>query len=152
MSTLRDKRIRVLTLAAAALLVVAVAGAWALEKATRVAEPPGSRVSVERAGKVLATFDMNGLRALGTKRVVDQGKAQEGPALLKVLEASGVTSFTQLRIVGVGLRDSGKLELARAKVGPDVVLDLADRGTAKIAGPGIAYGDRVRDITRIEVQ
>ena len=140
-----------LSLAAAGLVCLAVAGAWAFESiASRIWEP--YTISVVRNTSVLATFDIGQLEALGMKRVKMQGKYEEGPPLLAVLEAAGARDFETVSIVGLGVRDSGRLELAREDIDHEVLIDIANRGTCKIAGPNIAWGDRVRDITRIEVR
>ena len=49
-------------------------------------------------------------------------------------------------MIGLGARDSGKLELDRSAVDQDVLLDVANRGTAKVCGPNIPYDERVRDV------
>jgi len=57
-----------------------------------------------------------------------------------------------LTVRGPGVRDDGLLVLERDQLTGDVVLDFANRGTVKIAGPDIAWADRVRDITELEVE
>ncbi len=140
-----------LTLAAAGLVCLAVVGAWVAEKAV-VANSDVYRIPVVQDGEVLAEFDIEQLQELGTRRIEMQGKYEEGPPLLAVLEAAGVSDFESVVVTGVGVRDSGSLELTKDQVDEDVLLDIANRGTCKLAGPNIAYEDRVRDITRIEVR
>ncbi len=144
-------------LAAVALVLVAsVTAAWVFENRIAPPAPPGSpgeyRVSVTRNGRELASYNLGQLRALGVKKVVVQGGAEEGPPLLQVLARAGVSDFDSLIIVGMGQRDSGRLVLGSAEVGPDTVLDIAKRGTVKVAGPSIPRDKRVRDITEIQVQ
>jgi hypothetical protein len=146
------------TLAAVALVLVAgVAAGWFFENqpspATTVAGGSGAyRVRVTRQGRELASFDLAGLQAIGSKSVVLQGGQEEGPMLLDVLKRAGVDEFSSVTILGAGTRDSGRLELAAADVGPDTVLDVAKRGTVKVAGPSIPKDMRVRDITEIQVR
>lgn len=140
-----------LTLAAVGLICLAVAGAWVFEKVVTSREDV-YRVPVVRDGEILAQFDIGQLQELGTVSVEMQGKTEEGPPLLRVLEAAGVDSFDSVVITGAGVRDSGRLELTREQIDEDVLIDIANRGTCKIAGPDIAYDDRVRDITGIEVR
>ena len=79
------------------------------------------------------------------RRVEMQGKYEEGPPLLAVLEAAGVDDFGSVVIMGAGVRDSGRLKLQREQIDDDVLLDIANRGTCKIAGPDIAWrGPRAR--------
>jgi hypothetical protein len=143
----------VIALATAAILLAAVAGAFALERAFSPPEDePGRTVSIVEGSKVLRTFTMDQLQDLGVRRVVMQGKPETGPSLLSVLSASGVTSFSSVTVIGLGVRDSGRLTLMRKAVDNDVLLDIAKRGTSKICGPDIPYARRVRDVTRVEVQ
>jgi hypothetical protein len=133
-------------------LLLAVAGAYAFERAYTPANgEPGSSIAVAEGSRVLRTFTMDDLRKLGVRRVVMQGKPETGPTLSSVLSAAGVHEFASVTIVGLGVRDSGRLTLARAAIDRNVLLDLANRGTAKVCGPDIPYDKRVRDVVRIEV-
>jgi hypothetical protein len=147
-----------MTLAAIALaLLVGVAAVWFFETRPAPTVPPSGstnayRVRVTRQGRELASFDLLALQAIGSKSVVLQGGREEGPPLLDVLKRAGVTTFTSVTIIGTGTRDSGRLELASADIGADTVLDVAKRGTVKIAGPEIPREMRVRDVTEIQVR
>jgi hypothetical protein len=112
----------------------------------------GYAVKVTRGGRVLASFDLAQLEAIGMKQVVVQGGTETGPQLLAVLEKAGADSYTTVTIIGTGAKDTGRLVLAASDIGPDTVLDIAKRGTVKIAGPNIAYAQRVRDIEEIQVR
>lgn len=81
-----------------------------------------------------------------------QGGTETGPGLLDVLRRAGVTDVTTITIIGTGARDSGRLVMAAGDIGSETVLDIAKRGTVKVAGPNIPREDRVRDITGIEVR
>ena len=129
-----------------------MAGAFAYERAFSPAPgEPGSSIAVVEGSRVLRTFTMDDLRELGVRRVIMQGKPETGPTLLSVLTAAGVSRFSSVTVVGLGARDSGRLTLERAVLDRKVLLDLANRGTAKVCGPHIAYDGRVRDVIRIEV-
>jgi len=160
-----------ITLIVGALLLAAVAGgAWWFESvepapnapsgaagsaattATSTASTSAYRVKVTRGGRVLATFGLAQLEGIGMKQVTVQGGTETGPALLDVLGAAGVESCSTVTILGSGARDSGRLEIAFADIGPDTVLDVAKRGTVKVAGPNIPRESRVRDITEIQVR
>jgi len=146
------------TLAAVALaLVVSVAAGWLLESqvADRSSASPTAeyQVKVTRDGRELAAFDLAELRAVGTATVVAQGSVQEGPRLIDVLKRAGVEDFASVTVIGTGVRDKGRLELACAQVASDTVLSLAKkRGTVKVAGPAIPSDKRVRDVTEIRVR
>jgi hypothetical protein len=109
-------------------------------------------VVVIRDGDVLERFTMEEIRAFDTARVEVLGKTEEGPTLLSVLEAAGVTDFSRVHIGGMGIRDDGAITLTRAEVDDDVLLGIANRGTVKVVGPDIAWEDRVRDVTEIVVE
>jgi hypothetical protein len=145
-----------MTLAAVALVLVAsVAAGWYFEHRQTPAASTATdayQVKVTRAGRVLAAFDIAGLEAIGMKSVVVQGGSEEGPALRDVLQRAGAGDFSAVTVLGAGSRDAGRLELKAAQVTADTVLDIAKRGTVKIAGPMIPRDKRVRDITEIQVQ
>jgi hypothetical protein len=150
-------RARVTLAVVALVLVASVAAGWFFEN--RPAPPPAVapalgtyRVLVTRGGRELASFDLASLQALGSKSVTVQGGVESGPPLLDVLRSAGVTSFSVITILGAGTRDTGRLELSAADVGPDTVLDVAKRGTVKVAGPSIPRDKRVRDVTEIQVK
>ena len=86
------------------------------------------------------------------KTVKMQGQDETGPTLLSVLHAAGIDSFASVTVVGLGARDSGTLELRRAQVDEDVLLDIAKRGTVKVCGPDISWSARVRDVTELSVR
>ena len=117
-----------------------------------ITAPKGYTVTVVRGGSTLATFTLAALEAVGVKHVVVQGQSQYGPALLSVLAKAGVKDFSEVDVTGEAVRDSGKLKLTRAQVGPDVVLAVAQRGTVKIAGPDIPQDQRIRDVIRLVVK
>jgi len=141
--------------AAAVLIVLAVTGAWAVERvsaAKTVASGGGYSVSVVRGNRILKTFTAAELEALGTRRVKMQGKWQTGPPVQRVLDAAGVDGYSALTFSGSEGGVKQKLTLQRSEISNDVLLDIAFRGTAKLCGPNIAQTARVRDLTRIEVQ
>ena len=117
-----------------------------------MAPPPDYRVRVTRDGRDLASFDVAALTALGLRTVTLPDGTESGPQLLAVLQRAGATDVSSVTIIGTGERDSGLLVLAFADIGPDTVLDIAKRGTVKVAGPNIPHDKRVRDITEIQVR
>jgi len=109
-------------------------------------------VAVVKDGVTVKTFTLAELHELPARRVVMQDQEQEGPSVLAMLEASGITDFEQLRVVGMGARDDGLIVLKARDLSRDVLLDIAERGTTKLCGPAIAWEDRVRDVVRLEVR
>jgi hypothetical protein len=144
------------TLAAVALaLVASVAAGWYFENqlaATGKPSPGAYQVRVIRDGRELASFDLAALSAIGTQTVIAQGSLQQGPRLADVLKRAGVNEFSAVTVVGTGVRDSGRLDLASGDIGTDTLLSVAKRGTVKVAGPRIPSNKRVRDVTEIRVR
>lgn len=137
-------------------VLVLVGAAWGFEtlvsSGTPGSGPDGYEVIVMREDVELARFDVDGLRELGVQRLTIQGKPEEGPTLLSVLDAAGVDGFDRVSIGGWGIRDDGAIVLTSAEIDEQVLLDIANRGTVKVVGPDIAWEDRVRDITTIVVE
>lgn len=147
----QEPRRRAVAIIAVVTLLAVAAAAWLAE--AWLADPNDlPSLIVTRNGEILASFSMEEIRELPTHKVSQFGKSQEGPQLLLVLSEAGVEEFTQVTILGQGVRDDGEIVLTRAQVDEDVVLDLANRGTVKVTGPGIAWADRVRDVTELRVE
>jgi len=145
---LRPRTIALIVLAS---LSAFVALAWGAELLLTGPEdiPP---LRIVRDDDVITEFTMDELQALPVSSFSQFGKSEEGPAVLDVLAEAGVTEFTRLRVRGSGVRDDGFLVLERAQVDEALLLDFANRGTVKIAGPDIGWEDRVRDVTVLEVE
>ncbi len=144
-------RPRAIVLIVLGFLFAFVALAWGAELLLTSPDdiPP---LIVTRDGTVLAEFSMDELRDLPTRSYSQFGKSGEGPAVLAVLTEAGVTGFERLIVRGPAVRDDGILVLERDQVTDEIVLDFANRGTVKIAGPDIEWEDRVRDVTELEVE
>jgi len=132
-------------------LLALVAAAWIIDALGSEAAPD-YRVEVTRDGQVLRSFSLDDLRAMESHIISQYGLSEEGPRVLDVLADAGVDGFTQLTVMGLGMRDDGVLVLDAAEVTPDVILDFAQtRSTVKIAGPEIERAERVRDVTELRV-
>ncbi len=143
-------------LVVAVVLAVVVAGAWVLQREAGGREashdasrPPAYTVAVTQAGTVLRRFGLSDLRALRQSRVTIAGKEQDGPSLLAVLAAAGVTGRHGVTVLGAGLRDAGRLVLPASRIDGRVIFDFADRGTVKICSPNVAWSRWVRDVKEI---
>jgi hypothetical protein len=149
-------RRRFAALVAGALLAVALIAAWSFELwASRETGTPTSsdyRLRVIRDERTLRSYSVSDLERLGAHRVFMQDQWEEGPRLLDALKEAGVTSFEQVRVVGLGVRDDGELTLDRSDIDGEVLLDIAKRGTAKVCGPQIPYEERVRDVVELHVR
>jgi len=149
------KRPRPAAILAVALLVLIALAAGIEALVSSGASGPGAggyAVVVVSEGEVVARLDLDDLERLGFVTIVADGEEQEGPTLLAVLDAAGITDFERVRIAGMGIRDDGDLALERADVTGDVVLDISRRGTVKVVSPAMTWEDRVRDVTEIVVE
>lgn len=93
-------------------------------------------------------FTADELRQLPLASIKVEGKPEEGPVLLDVLQGAGVEEFKQVTLSGGG----SSLTLARQQITPEVILDFANRGTVKLAAPHVPKKDWVKDITEIKVE
>lgn len=137
-------------------ILAAIGFAWAFE-AIITDDAETSKVSassysvvVVHGGVTLHRFTRDDLEALPQRSFKQNGKIEKGPTLVTVLREAGVESFTALEVVGMGLRDSGRGEFTASQL-EDAILDLANRGTAKLCGPRIDWHERVRDVTALRV-
>lgn len=117
------------------------------EQAEQAANPDAIFTVVQADGSAKA-FTLADLRALPMTSILADGSPQEGPALLAVLEAAGVSDFTEVTLTGV----DGIKSLTHDEVTPEVVLDFNNRGSVKIVAPDWPRDARIRDITQIDVK
>ena len=87
------------------------------------------------------------LKKLPLVTITSDGQPQEGPSLLSVLVAAGVTDFATVTVTG----SSGSKTLTKAEVTPEVIFDFNNRGTTKLVSPTMPKADRVIDVVTIEV-
>lgn len=92
-------------------------------------------------------FGLGDLKKLPLTSILSDGQPQEGPALLDVLHAAGVSSFGSVTVTG----SNGSATLTQAEVTKDVVLDFNNRGKVKLVSPSMPKPKRIIDITKIDV-
>lgn len=105
--------------------------------AFRVIKPDGTTVP----------FTIAALRKLPLVSILSHGQPQEGPSVLSVLNAAGVTNFASITVTG----GNGKKTLTQAQVTKDVILDYNNRGSVKLVSPAWAKPQRITDVVKIEV-
>jgi hypothetical protein len=113
-------------------------------------ETGGYAVTVRSGGKEMGRFDLAALRAMPAVDVStpqSQGKqVQHGPQVRTVLARAGVRRFATLRASGPGVAQTFTV----AEIDDQVVLDLDNRGTVKLAGAHLAQDRWVRDLTELD--
>jgi hypothetical protein len=110
-------------------------------------KPAEALFQLVRPDGAIVNFAMADLKKLPLTSIMVGAKAEEGPALLEVLKAAGVTDFKQVTVSG-----DGSLTLTKAQITPQVVLDFSNRGTVKIAGPDLPIPSPAKDLTLIKVE
>ena len=93
-------------------------------------------------------FTADKLKNLPTAQVTVQGKVEEGPKLLEVLQAAGIEDFKQVTISG----SNGEITLSQQQVTEQIILDFTNRGTVKLAAVDIPKEGWIKDISLIEVE
>src|SRR5512138_730084 len=84
----------------------------------QVVKPDGSKVGVT----------IEDLKTLPLKQVTAEGKVEEGPGLLEVLNFAGVTEFSEVALTG----SSSPVTLRREQVDDNTILDFTNHGTVKL--------------------
>lgn len=137
-----------------ALAAVALAALELIGKGTGDSEGssvPGYAVVFSRGQEEIGRLTVADLRELPQAHITAAGKNQDGPLLTSALKAVGLEGVKGVTIIGMGVRDDGRLDLGAAEL-PSVVLDFSDRGTVKACSPDLAWADWVRDVTEIAVR
>lgn len=92
-------------------------------------------------------FTLEQLKALPFKSIMAGGKPQEGPAVLDVLASVGIDDFQKVTIAG-----DGSLTFTRAEVTDELILDLNNHGTVKLASPDLPIPSPVKEVKTITVE
>ena len=88
------------------------------------------------------------LKTLPFKQVTVEGKVEEGPGLLDVLNLAGVTDFVEVSLTG----SSGPATLTREQVDENTILDFTNHGTVKLSTIYIPKDDWTKDVSEIVVK
>jgi hypothetical protein len=113
--------------------------------------PDGAVLQVVTSDGKATAFSLDQLAALPLASVTIEGKVEEGPRLLDILRAAGVSGFTQVILRG-SRGDNTTNTVTSAQVDSDFVLDFTNRGTVKVATPSIPKDNWAKDIYLIEVR
>ena len=93
-------------------------------------------------------FTWDDLKKLPLVQVTVEGKVEEGPKLLDVLNAVGNTEFSEVTLTGI----TSPVTLTREQVNDNTILDFTNHGTVKLATTYVAKPDWTKDITEITVK
>ena len=104
----------------------------------QVIKPDGTQVGVTVAD----------LKTLPLKQVTVEGKEEEGPGLLDVLNFAGITDFVEVSLNG----SSNPATLTREQVDENTILDFTNHGTVKLSTVYIPKAEWTKDISEIVVK
>jgi hypothetical protein len=103
---------------------------------------------VVRADGSSQGFTLDELGELPLATIQAEGKIEEGPKLMDVLNAAGVTDFSEVTLTG----SNGSITLPVEQVDDNTILDFTNRGTVKLASTYVHKADWIKDITEIRVK
>lgn len=122
------------------------------EDATNGEEVYSIEVYLSSTLKKLITIDE--IESLDKVSFSTEDKDEEGPTLTDVLELAGITEFDEVTVVGLtkGRIASAELALSRNEIDDEVILDITNRGTTKLAGRDIPSNDWIIDVSELRVE
>jgi hypothetical protein len=127
---------------------VAMAGPTVVPStAPAAAVPAQALLTVTLADGSQKPFSMADLKQLPAITVNLDGVDQNGPALLEVLKAAGVSDFTSVTVSGVS-----SLTLNKSDITAETLFDFSNRNTIKLASANIAKDKWVKDVTQITIK
>jgi hypothetical protein len=110
--------------------------------------PEGALLQVVTANGQATAFTLAQLKALPAASITVEGKVEDGFHLRALLQAVGVTEFTQVVLTGL----DGMNVASSAQVDDNFLLDFTNRDTVKVATTSIPKANWAKDIYLIEVK
>ena len=104
----------------------------------QIVKPDGSKFDIT----------LEALKKLPLANITVEGKVQEGPKLMDVLQLAGVTDFKEVSLTG----SASPVTLTRAQVDDNTILDFNNHGTLKLATTYMPMADWTKDISEITVK
>jgi hypothetical protein len=93
-------------------------------------------------------FTWDDLKKLPLANLTIEGKVEEGPKLMDVLNAAGVTDFSEVSLTG----SASPVTLTRNQVDDNTILDFNNHGTVKLASTYIPKPNWTKDVSEIRVK
>jgi hypothetical protein len=111
-------------------------------------------IAVFSADSQVAAIKLDDLKNLPQVSVTADGRAQNGPTLLSVLGLAGIKDFSTITAFGYskGRVATAELTLNKSQINDQIVLDLSNQGTAKLAGPDIPGNSWIIDVNKLVVK
>jgi hypothetical protein len=104
----------------------------------QIVKPDGSSVG----------FTWDDLKKLPLANLTVEGKIEEGPKLIDVLNAAGVTDFSEVTLTG----SASPVTLTKTQVDDNTLLDFNNHGTVKLASTYIPKPQWTKDVSEIKVK
>jgi hypothetical protein len=111
-------------------------------------------IAVFSGDNQLAKLKIEDIKSLPQVSVTADGKAQNGPTLLSVLGLAGIKDFSTVTAYGYtkGRVATAELTLNKSQIDNQVVMDISNQGTAKLAGPNIPGNSWIIDVNKLVVK
>jgi hypothetical protein len=93
-------------------------------------------------------FTWDNLKKLPLAQVTAENRVEEGVKLMDVLNAAGITEFSEVSLTG----SERPVTLRREQIDDNTILDFTNHGTVKLATIYVAKADWTKDITEIKVK
>jgi hypothetical protein len=127
---------------------VASATAALVQPVELPALPEGALFQVLKPDGSTVSFTLDDLNKMPLAQLFAEGKMEEGPALVDVLEAAGVTDYISIHLEG----SSSPADLTREQVEAGAILDFNNHGTVKLSSKDIPKANWTKDVSLIEVR
>lgn len=108
----------------------------------------GAIFQVVKADGSSVGFTWDDLKKLPLANLTVEGKIEEGPKLMDVLQAAGVTDFSEVSLNG----SASPVTLTKAQVDDNTILDFNNHGTVKLASTYVPKADWTKDVSEIKVK
>lgn len=110
-------------------------------------------VKVYLDGTLVKALTMDDIKSLPVVTFSTEGKDESGPSVLSAFKMIGITDFSQFTAYGLskGRLADAQLTLTRAQVTDQVILDITNKGTVKLASSNLSSDNWVIDVNTIKV-
>jgi len=111
-------------------------------------------ISIYMDDSLVDSVILDDLLALEQVSFTAENKDEEGPTLLSVLQSVGIDDFEEVTVAGLskGRIAEAEITLTRSQVNEQVVLDITNSGTSKLASPDIPSNDWIIDVDELWVK
>jgi hypothetical protein len=115
--------------------------------------PSGYSIAINVEGRTVAYFSLDQLKKMPQVKLRAADRDNEGPTLPTLIKTAGLDEFQSVKVIGQdrGRMADAELDLTRAQVNEQTVLDITNRGTCKFASPDVAFENWIYDVTALDI-